>query len=108
DPRRTWLFDHVRDLVRVTGYFKFVHPERVGGKPRMDFEAYKAIFNGSFGFGPGLTEYNPGFTQYYAHEHLDRPEVRPPRTPPAFESRITGGRFIYDYLQRDLDIAAGE
>lgn len=113
EVRRNRVFDTLRTTFRVLGYFSFVHPVspsiRLDHEPRsgyrMDAGAYFAI-------------YQEMFTQYYPHDHMDRPELRnPPKVPPDFRSEIaTGPRAqgrsslspdLYAYLREDLEIAAG-
>ncbi|MEN3369273.1 MAG: hypothetical protein V7609_1416 [Verrucomicrobiota bacterium] len=76
-----------RSIFLVVGYFKFVHPEKAGGNSRMDFKSFLAVF-GNIGDAPGAQNNQPtpdqagSFTQYYPHEHLDRPErLKPPGKP---------------------------
>jgi hypothetical protein len=92
----------------VGGYFKFVHPEEKGLKARMDYHAFKHV-------------YTTCFTQYYPHEHLDRPArtvgsktvyetaVEESTTTP--DRRGTGSKplspHIYKFLKQDIQIAAG-
>jgi len=92
----------------VIGYFKFVHPSQPGQPARMDYDAFKHVFD-------------QRYTQYYPHEHLDRwPKSLTERggiaagraggtiTP---DGRGTGSSslnpHIYSYLREDLEIAAG-
>ncbi|KAA0216991.1 MAG: hypothetical protein DYG94_02210 [Leptolyngbya sp. PLA3] len=86
----------------VNGYFKFVHPEQRGGRARMDYRAFKHVFDNSY-------------TQYYPHEHLDRYPMfdvhareQKTRTP---DGRGTGSSplrpHIYDFLIDDVQVAAG-
>ncbi|MCP4248481.1 MAG: hypothetical protein GY778_15645 [bacterium] len=102
---------------RVLGYKKFVHAARPQGTQRrgragMDFQAYKHVFDNRF-------------TQYYPHEHLDRffadgGSVSPARgwattrvdgtlTPNGHGSGASSLQpgHLYDYLRRDVKIAAG-
>jgi hypothetical protein len=113
DTRRNLLFDAFRLTFRIWGYLKFVHPVtpslRLDHEPRtgdrMSVDAYFAIFEELF-------------TQYYPHDHMDRPELRnPPQDPPDYRSEIaTGPRAqgpsnlvpdLYLYLREDIEIAAG-
>lgn len=86
----------------VNGYFKFVHPEQRGGRARMDYRAFKHVFDKSY-------------TQYYPHEHLDRypafdvhARQQKTRTP---DGHGTGSNplrpHIYDFLIDDVQISAG-
>lgn len=77
-----------RDCFLVMGYFKFVHPERSGDPPRMNFEGFMQVF-GRVGDTAGASTSpapdRPGaYTQYYPHEHMDRPEALPPQHPAVF------------------------
>lgn len=96
------------------GYFKFVHPE---GPDTMAYEGgFKAVFESMY-------------SQYYPHEHLDRPEkkYRPgeasqqssdPDAPPEYAQQIGGGLRsqsggqlklnpdMYEYLRDDIEVAA--
>ena len=97
----------------VIGYFKFVHPE---SPKTMHFESYKEV-------------YEARYTQYYPHEHLDRPEkqYRPaeaPGAPPPADSptdyATESGKGlraepsdglkpdpdVYEYLRDDIEVAA--
>jgi Heterokaryon incompatibility protein Het-C len=115
DPRRTRVFDALRTLFRILGYFKFVHPVtastyiRLDHEPssgnRMNIDAYFAV-------------YDKMFKQYYPHDHLDRPELRnPPQTPPNYRSEVADGPRaqgqsklkpdLYEYLREDIQTAAG-
>lgn len=125
-----------RDAFLVKGYFKFVHPE-ASGEPRMDFGAFMAVFGrttdtrGAYNAGPA--DDRPGaYTQYYPHEHLDRPEMLPSQSPKvfapgpqlpgvpfriAFGSPGAGTRSsqsserldpdLYSYLRDDIEMTAG-
>lgn len=94
--RDSQLGQFFRSIFLVIGYFKFVHPESAGKPPRMDFECYMRVFGrpndtrGGAGSNPALDR--PGaYTQYYPHEHLDRPELIPPQDPPIYSpGRQTG------------------
>lgn len=108
DPRNTLLYDHLRDVSRFAGYFKFVHPERPGGSPRMDFGAYKAVFDHTrLRLGTRPEPFEAGFTQYYPHEHLDRPPAPEERHSKYASGLSRGGTPMYDYLKKDLKILAG-
>lgn len=89
DERDSRLAAFFRSAFLVTGYFKFVHPNAPGEDPRMDFECFMRVFGrrndtrGARGTSPA--DDRPGaYTQYYPHEHLDRPEILPPQTPPVY------------------------
>ncbi|MCC7374731.1 MAG: peptidoglycan-binding protein [Verrucomicrobiales bacterium] len=111
--RRGELADLLRKAMRVKGYFKFAHPEKRGGPPRLAFNIYKHVFGRNF-------------TQYYPHEHLDRfpaeldvptgwPQggyaeevasaTRTPDQRPGTGSRLQP--HIYRFLVDDIEIAAG-
>ncbi len=97
----------VQPGVLLKGYFKFVHPEQIG-PPRMDLGAYLHVFDTLF-------------TQYYPHEHMDRPShlsapADKPITDPStgavkYEDRKPTapvlGSGLYDYLHEYIDINAG-
>lgn len=79
----------LRDLFLLIGYFKFVHPEAANQPPRMDFQCYMQVFGrGSDARGASGSQPAPdrpgSYTQYYPHEHLDRPEILPSRNPPIY------------------------
>ncbi len=92
----------------LKGYFKFVHPEESQKPPRMDLNAYVAVFDAMF-------------TQYYPHEHFDRPEKRPSTPPissgqlPEYDYRpfsgpgasLPGAPDLYTYLREDIQVIAG-
>ncbi|MBX3322703.1 MAG: peptidoglycan-binding protein [Phycisphaeraceae bacterium] len=92
----------MRKAFFVMGYDKFVHPEHRHGPARMDYKAYKHVFDSSY-------------TQYYPHEHLDRyPQFAVTAQEQATRSADkhgTGSRplspHLYDYLIEDIQIAAG-
>jgi hypothetical protein len=113
EPRAAAVFGAMRALFRIQGYFLFVHP--TGGpawlKPnpeyepetgkRMDEEAYLKVFDSLF-------------TQYYPHDHLDRPQL--PEQPVNYRSDVASGPItagatqspdLYQYLREDIQIAAG-
>lgn len=92
----------MRSAFLVNGYFKFVHPEERGQGARMDYGAFKHVFEKSY-------------TQYYPHEHLDRYPMfdvrageQKTRTPEGFGTGSDPLRpHIYDYLINDVQCAAG-
>jgi hypothetical protein len=103
DTRRSELAQLVRLGFRIKGYFKFAHPPAPGQPPPMNTDAFFQIFDRMF-------------TQYYPHEHLDRPEVLPSKQPPEYAAdKDTGTRAthqalqpdLYRYLRDDLEIIAG-
>lgn len=101
-----WLRQELASVLFVTSYFKFVHPVRADARPRMDFAAYGAVFQDRF-------------TQYFPHEHLDRPPVLTGASasePPRFRSERASGTVatgealspdLYQYLREDIQVAAG-
>jgi hypothetical protein len=104
-----------RDSFFLIGYFKFVHPEVVGERPRLNFNSYKSVF-----FGNPNSEDRPGaYAQYYPHEHIDRPEIRlckgefagrESSVPPGTRSprkRETPSPDMYPYVRDGLEITAG-
>ena len=82
-----------RSAFLVRGYYKFVHPNAPGQQPRMNFECFMRVFGrptdtrGASGTSPA-TDRPGAYTQYYPHEHLDRPEILSPpclpQDPPVF------------------------
>jgi hypothetical protein len=105
------LYEAVQPGVLLAGYFKFVHPKLSGEPQRMDLATYVAVFDAMF-------------TQYYPHEHLDRPTHRTPVsvTPPTNATQyddlkangprnvhtgVSQSPDLYDYLRDDLEIIAG-
>jgi hypothetical protein len=135
DERSARFAKFFRDAFLVKGYFKFVHPE-AGGQPRMNFDAFMTVF-GRIGDTPGASGSGeaadrPGsYTQYYPHEHLDRPEILPAQDPPIFAPgrqtpelpfRVAFGKRagtrspnrterldpdLYSYLRDDIEMTAG-
>jgi hypothetical protein len=133
--RRANLAKFLRDAFLVKGYFKFVHPE-ASGQARMNFDGFMAVFgrpadtSGASGASPA-TDRPGSYTQYYPHEHLDRPEVLPVQDPPVFAPgrqtrdqpfRVAAGKRagtrsprrteriepdIYSYLRDDIEMTAG-
>lgn len=89
NERGSGLAKFLRYCILVVGYCKFVHPEIGEQKPRMDFECFMQVF-GRPEDTQGATTNSPAndrpgaFTQYYPHEHLDRPECLPSSDPPVF------------------------
>ncbi|MCL4220661.1 MAG: peptidoglycan-binding protein [Phycisphaerales bacterium] len=92
----------MRKAFLVNGYFKFVHPEQRGGRARMDYRAFKHVFDRSY-------------TQYYPHEHLDRyppldahAREQKTRTPDGHGTGSSPLRpHIYDFLIDDVQVSAG-
>lgn len=144
DERNPRLARFFRKAFLVIGYFKFVHPNIAGQAPRMDFESFMQVFgredtvHGAIGVmpspgSPGVSLPAPdtpgSYTQYYPHEHLDRPECLPPRDPPVFApgvqivgppnptgpGRRPGTRWngevirpdLYSYLRDQIEMTAG-
>jgi hypothetical protein len=100
--RNIRLYDHARDGFRFAGYFKFVHPDQPGGRSRMDFEAYRAIFDDTRLVSESRpVPFEAGFTEYYPHEHLDRPSK------PDVDTRRGSRSGMYAYLEDDFSILAG-
>jgi hypothetical protein len=122
----------------IQAYFKFVHPRHYGAKPQMDFATFMKVFGRVH--NPRVTQANvtmrerPGsFTQYFPHEHLDRPEMKWPGNtsvvyapgpqfpkmpfrraatapPPGPRSWKEPGRItpdLYSYLRNDIEMVAG-
>jgi hypothetical protein len=102
--RESPLFKTVKSGFFVSGYFKFVHPEKKGGKARMNFRAFEHIIN-------------KVYRQYYPHEHLDRWPVD--RSAPSFkrtkgtvtdDKRGNGSStlepHLYEYLRNHVQITA--
>lgn len=95
DGRESKLGLVVRQTFFIIGYFKFVHPEGTDDRERMDYDAYKAVFgepgapqgdrfipgsarpDGTMEVALDATDRPGGYTQYYPHEHMDRPHVGP-------------------------------
>lgn len=80
--RQSELAIFFRRIVRMMGYFKFAYP--TDDTPALDGDVYVNIFgrfpdvHGAANNSPGAASESPGrFTQYYPHEHLDRPELFP-------------------------------
>ena len=125
-----------RSLFLVIGYFKFVHPEKERDTPRLDFEAFMQVFGrpaDTYGAGKfSKANDRPGaYTQYYPHEHLDRPECPPSVDPPVYAPgrqipavpfrvagnakprtrAVTNREYIdpdmYSYLREDIEMTAG-
>ena len=99
--RNSPLAQAMRATFKSVGYFKFVHPE---GPETMSAKAYLHVFE-------------KRYTQYYPHEHLDRPEILPSSNPPRYESSPGGSTHskngkvqlnpdMYGYLRDDVEIAA--
>jgi hypothetical protein len=136
DERSSRLGEFFRSTFLVIGYFKFVHPELPGKPPRMDFECFMRVFGrpndarGAINSSPALDR--PGaYTQYYPHEHVDRPELLPPRDPAVYSPGVqvegvdnavkAGSRpgmragkrrrdvrpDLYSYLRDNLEMTAG-
>jgi hypothetical protein len=134
--RESELGKFFRSLFLVNGYFKFVHPEKDGDSSRLNFESFMQVFGrptDTYGVGK-LRKANdrPGaYTQYYPHEHLDRPECLPSVDPPVYAPgrQIPGVPFriagngkprtraitkreyinpdMYSYLREDIEMTAG-
>jgi hypothetical protein len=92
----------VSDAVVLKGYFEFVHPEEEGGEQRIPLAIFQELIKQQF-------------TQYFPHEHVDRPLERlnptvvyasaldhGPRSNPV-EQRAPD---LYRYLRDHLDILA--
>lgn len=136
DERDSRVGEFFRSIFFVIGYFKFVHPEVAGTPPRMDFNCFARVFGrlgdtrGAAGASPAIDR--PGaYTQYYPHEHLDRPEILPSQDPAVYSpgkqvrevenplkvgarpgTRAAGSSHefrpdLYSYLRNDLEMTAG-
>lgn len=95
----------LREGSYIYGYFKFVHPEKPGAKSGISFKNYEAIFE-------------QRFTQYYPHEHLDRPPIIPFTNPISWASELSSKKRnpftsqskipdLYAYLRDDIEMIAG-
>jgi len=106
------LHNTLRDLARFMGYFKFVHP--------VTNENAAGVESGKMHFHSYMKVVDKAFTQYYPHEHLDRPEILPPSPTQGaqYESDIaTGTRSkhnqqtlapdLYAYLRDHIEVTAG-
>jgi hypothetical protein len=136
EERDARLAKFFRDSFLVIGYYKFVHPETSNDQPRMNFECFMQVFGrpmdtrGANASGPANDR--PGaYTQYYPHEHLDRPEILPPQEPPIYSPgkqtleypfRLAHGKQsgtrsprkkerlnpdLYSYLRDHIEMTAG-
>lgn len=95
----------LKELFRYVGYFKFVVDEQ-GHPTGMDPELYLRLFDDRF-------------TQYVAHEHLDRPaigtlptggnryDMRKSSKPLNTRTKTSGSGDLYTYLRTDIELAAG-
>jgi hypothetical protein len=136
DERGARMARFCRDIFLVKGYFKFVHPG-ASGEPRMDFQAFMAVFGRPTdtrgGSNASAANDRPGaYTQYYPHEHLDRPEIIPSKDPKVFAPgrQVPGVPFrvasgspgagtrsprdskrlepdLYSYLRDNIEMTAG-
>jgi hypothetical protein len=116
-PVPSRLFKLAQAALLLKGYFKFVHPNEVATPgepvtpdqlPKMDLPSYLAVFDAQF-------------TQYYPHEHLDRPEKEnpvpaPSEAEPQYADEIAAGPTtaaapqtpdLYQYLRDDMEYLAG-
>jgi hypothetical protein len=135
DERDARLAQFFRDCFLVKGYFKFVHPAAPKEPQRMNFESFMRVFGrpgDTRGAGVGAADDRPGaYTQYYPHEHLDRPEILPPQDPSVFHPgkqlpfkpfRISAGKQdgtrsprnskrinpdLYSFLRDNIEMTAG-
>lgn len=124
EERNSKLAQFFRDSFYVVGYFKYVHPSKKGDTSRLSFEAYAKVFgpkNVTKGAsGKRAAGDHPGsYTQYYPHEHLDRPELPLHKDPPKFDQRKSfEARSIhranvriepdmYSYLRDNIQMIAG-
>jgi hypothetical protein len=89
--------------IRIKGYFKYVLPEHKDGKNRIPFDVYDELIT-------------KRYTQYFPHEHLDRPPVRLEPTA-VYASGFARGipsepavervPDLYQYLRDQLAVLAG-
>lgn len=100
--RNSQLGRGLRDLFWGAGYFKFVVDDQ-GNASELDPDVYDHI-------------YTTHFTQYYPHEHLDRPVKgnglasdtgMGPLNPITAKPADVKNRDLYDYLRYDIQVAAG-
>ncbi len=113
--RQSQLEALFRSAFLVIGYFKFVHPEYFGQQPRMNYDCFIEVFGRDPIRGP--EDDRPGsYTQYYPHEHLDRPETLPSKDPPVYAFVQTSSTkrtkenlmpHMYNYLWHDIQMTAG-
>ncbi len=92
-----------RDVFQVIGFFKFVHPASDIGD-RNSRDSGRSIDYTAF-----LSIISRHYTQYYPHEHLDRPELLDQSRPnhPKFASEMDDqDTFIYKYLVDDIKVTA--
>ena len=103
DERTSRLARIMRTAFRLKGYFKFAHPQAIGEQPPMNTQCFFEIFDRLY-------------TQYYPHEHLDRPEVFPAKSPREYVIKKDSytraiPQFLpfdmYAYLRDDIVITAG-
>lgn len=91
------LYRLMSSAALLKAYFKFVHPTESGAPPRMDLEAFFAVFQKLF-------------VQYFPHEHLDRPVEREGQSlsneKVVYANKTPAQPGIYDYLRDDLAAAA--
>ena len=101
--RNSPLAQAMRSVFLAVGYFKFVHPE---GPSTMGYKAFLEVFK-------------QRYTQYYPHEHLDRPQILPadPLAAAVYADVVAGktrskngnvslSPDMYAYLRDDIEIAA--
>lgn len=91
-----------KSVFTYVGYFKFVLAEDGSTNTRMDETVYLALIESRF-------------SQYFPHEHLDRPETGPQ----TYDTELSDGPFnehieqgmcqgdLYSYLRKDIKLAAG-
>jgi hypothetical protein len=94
------LADAFRSLFKGVGYFKFVLDDQ-GMPDAMDEASYFAVFDAHF-------------TQYYPHEHMDRPEeggvYSTDKSDGPFNHRtkpLNSKYDLYTYVRKDIKAAAG-
>lgn len=112
----------MRHAVLVIAYFKFVYPDR------MDEKCFLRVFgprgNPQDLWGTPADDWPGAMTQYYPHEHLDRPELHPGQADGLYEPTLSGYApgfrsprsvnpckdvipDLYAYLREDLEMTAG-
>jgi hypothetical protein len=101
EGRNGLLAKKLRAVFKYLGFFKFVLSDSGHPPDKMHRESFFAIFDRYY-------------TQYYPHEHLDRPEIqgkyatKKASGPLNRYRRKTKGRGdLYEYLRNNIKVAAG-
>lgn len=94
----------IRSLIRYKAYSKFVYPERGRSQEKIDYVVFSKIFDNHY-------------TQYYPHEHLDRPisdstlsdhTIKKQYSGIQYADNVVTDKYLYKYIEDAIKVIVGQ